>query len=528
MSNGDVHIVQIDGNDYDFQAVGEYVLLRSADGSVEIQGRLEPYEDSDAVSINTAVALRAGAQRLTVHQDRATWELRAAVDGRRAAPDAPTVLDDGTRLVPDGAGGFRIELPDGTFVYVIAAGVRGLNAMVEPSQALLASASGLMAPGVGGLSLPVLPDGRPVEADAFDRDGYHRAFYETLAAGWRVTAETSLFDYEPGETTDTFTIPGFPAPEKVLTLDDLTPEQRAAGEAACRHILATILRDQCIFDVAITGDPAFAQIYDFTATLIETGALPRSREWARVVNLYAGENGPVALDVYAWSNDGAALVATVPYGAASPWFDPATVTEGLVTPNLRISMQVQGEALNEYGLNLVDVARDNRAWTQATIAVGPGDPARFNWTGHLEAVLAFRYEALPGGFAIDPAPPGDALIAVDSFGLEYTLPTVRYFASVGDGCLSDPDFPGLSRLLGPWLSTGPGLLRAPAGQHELTFHAGSPQDDAFAVRCDSPPALPPVALDLHPGERVFVFLYAADGEREPRTLVLPMGGATNR
>jgi hypothetical protein len=43
-SNGDPHLTTIDGRAYDFQAAGEFVMLRSED--VEIQARQEPYQDS--------------------------------------------------------------------------------------------------------------------------------------------------------------------------------------------------------------------------------------------------------------------------------------------------------------------------------------------------------------------------------------------------------------------------------------------------------------------------------------------------
>ncbi len=42
MSNGDPHLVTIDDRGYEFQAAGEFVLLRANDGTFEIQARPEP------------------------------------------------------------------------------------------------------------------------------------------------------------------------------------------------------------------------------------------------------------------------------------------------------------------------------------------------------------------------------------------------------------------------------------------------------------------------------------------------------
>jgi hypothetical protein len=82
-----------------------------------------------------------------------------------------------------------------------------------------------------------------------------------------VTAETSLFDYGPGESPQTFVVPGFPrAP---AWLDDLGPEQRAAGEAACASVSEPTLYQWCVFDAGITGleefGAAYAQMADFFA-----------------------------------------------------------------------------------------------------------------------------------------------------------------------------------------------------------------------------------------------------------------------
>jgi hypothetical protein len=41
-SNGDPHMLTIDGTGYDFQAAGEFTLLSTPDGSVDIQVRQEP------------------------------------------------------------------------------------------------------------------------------------------------------------------------------------------------------------------------------------------------------------------------------------------------------------------------------------------------------------------------------------------------------------------------------------------------------------------------------------------------------
>jgi hypothetical protein len=62
-SNGDPHLRTTNRYKYDFQAAGEFVLLRNADSSIEVQARQEPYNGTlggsfKAVSTNTAISMR--------------------------------------------------------------------------------------------------------------------------------------------------------------------------------------------------------------------------------------------------------------------------------------------------------------------------------------------------------------------------------------------------------------------------------------------------------------------------------------
>ncbi|MBE9234462.1 DUF4114 domain-containing protein [Anabaena aphanizomenioides LEGE 00250] len=84
--------------------------------------------------------------------------------------------------------------------------------------------------------------------------------YGDYANSWRITQETSLFDYASGQNTNTFTDLTFP--KNIITAATLTPEQRAAAEQIARNAGITdpdVLED-LILDIFITnGDPQFIQ-----------------------------------------------------------------------------------------------------------------------------------------------------------------------------------------------------------------------------------------------------------------------------
>jgi hypothetical protein len=79
--------------------------------------------------------------------------------------------------------------------------------------------------------------------------------YRDFGESWRVTQAESLFDYGPGEDTNSFTDRSFPA----APCPPIPDSKRLAAEQACQSagITDKDLLDACIFDVGNTGDVRF-------------------------------------------------------------------------------------------------------------------------------------------------------------------------------------------------------------------------------------------------------------------------------
>src|SRR5205814_1363295 len=117
-----------------------------------------------------------------------------------------------------------------------------------------------------GSWLPRLRNGTdvgPMPASLNDR---HTVLYKKFADSWRVTDPASLFVYEPGTSTKTFTDLDWPAEKPPCKLK---PQFQIPGvgvlkgmpvpeaEQICRVVTDKDLHAHCVFDVATTGDRVF-------------------------------------------------------------------------------------------------------------------------------------------------------------------------------------------------------------------------------------------------------------------------------
>lgn len=265
-SNGEPHMRTVDGVRYDFQAAGEFTLLRTADGTVELQARQEPIGRRDSVTINTALAARVNDRRVGIYATPAGLELR--IDG--VTQMGTGSIDLGDARVQSHPKGIELDLPDGTIVWALSGAGYGVFALVDPSRAIVETGVGLIGRSAPGLRVPRLPDGTALPAPK-DRHDWYALLYGRFADAWRVTDATTLFDYGAGKSTASYTIHDYPSAPKVATFQELDPAQAAAGRQTCAAIADTELQEQCAFDVAVTGDAGYVGPYVATALVAQQG-----------------------------------------------------------------------------------------------------------------------------------------------------------------------------------------------------------------------------------------------------------------
>ncbi|MEZ5921659.1 MAG: VWD domain-containing protein [Parvularculaceae bacterium] len=247
---GDPHLKSFDGQRFDLQSAGEFVVAKSMDDDFEVQARFEPYTDTSLASVTTAVAVMAGGYRITVNR-----EAKPALNVNGAAYD----LSEGDRLtLPDAhamilrrGATYSIVLADDTNVHISLGDIINFNILL--AEARDGCMIGIGGDGDGERS----NDFATADGERFMTPISHDDAHGPFAQSWRVTTENSLFEYKDGEAPSTFVIAGFP--EARARLDDLDLAARARAETACRDggLTDPALVEECVVDFALTGDQAF-------------------------------------------------------------------------------------------------------------------------------------------------------------------------------------------------------------------------------------------------------------------------------
>jgi len=258
-TNGDPHLTTFDQFRYDFQAVGEFVAVTSPSRDLVIQTRQAGLQDLRTVSVNTAVAIKVGADRLGFALSgsdiavRVAGQATAMQRGERRLPGGGTLVRQ-VSSIPFGADAYVVRWPDGSAAQLDPIGAYGIRLYVDLVAGRKGKVSGLLGNFDGNPKNELSTRGGAVvpQPPAFDK------LYRTFGESWRISQAESLFDYRPGQSTATFTDRSFP--DRALTADQLPGAQRDGARAVCAAAGVTdpnVLQD-CILDVAQTGLPAFA------------------------------------------------------------------------------------------------------------------------------------------------------------------------------------------------------------------------------------------------------------------------------
>jgi len=258
---GDPHLMSYDQALFDAQAVGEVIATKSTTDDFEVQARFAAVPRQRIVSIAVAVAMRVAGHRVAIYRTTAAKGYIVRIDGiATTISAAPQPLPGGGTIGSYGTNDSAIVTwPDGTVAIVQAVGIYPEYYRFLVEIGLAPSRLGRVVGMLGDADRNKTNDlvtrsGQPI---AFPDPGF-ATFYGTYVNSWRVSMAETLFDYDAGQSTDTFTdltFPDMPATPQTLPAGALA---KATTLCAQFNLPAGAATNACLVDVGITGDSDFA------------------------------------------------------------------------------------------------------------------------------------------------------------------------------------------------------------------------------------------------------------------------------
>ncbi len=297
-SEGDPHLQALNGYDYDFQAAGEFTVVRSGDG-LDVQVRQQPAYGSDSVAWDTAVAMLVVGKRVEVDPGA---PVKVLVDGHRVQLRGSIPLRlSGGEVYFDHEGDVIVKWPDGSEADVYA-DFLGENVTFTSAPYLVGKLTGLLTadatpkvkPGVTSANEVLIGgNGKRYTFDPSTKSGFS-TLYKDFAPSWQITQKQSLFTYLPGKSTRSYVLKDFPSRE--YNLASISPGRVAALKSVCRKAGITngALLDDCVLDAGATGKDynVIAQATARVETLVQ-GATATATTPPTTVPLGTGNALPV-------------------------------------------------------------------------------------------------------------------------------------------------------------------------------------------------------------------------------------------
>ncbi|WP_199332029.1 Calx-beta domain-containing protein [Anabaena lutea] len=251
-SNGDPHLETFDGIKYDFQGAGEYTFVKSTTDDFEIQTRQQPWNGSTTVTVNTAIAIKAGGQRIALYLNDAN---PLKINGTAITLPNAELYAVGQNFITRSGNEYNIFTANGDQIQVTMYG----NTYINISLGLADNRKGKVVGLLGNYNGTPNDDFALRNGTVIGGTITDQRLYGDYDDSWRITQANSLFDYTSGQSTTTFTDLNFP-PSAIT----LTAQQRADAEQIARNagITDPNLLENAIVDIALTnGAPEFIQGY---------------------------------------------------------------------------------------------------------------------------------------------------------------------------------------------------------------------------------------------------------------------------
>ncbi len=245
---GDPHFTTLDGSYYDFQGVGEFQVLKSTTDKLELQVRQQKYSNSDMVSVNTAIAFNTGAENVSFYLNPKKVLVNESEFNLTSTEKS---LSNGGKLTREGDV-FYIKNANND-VLKVSFNFDYLNYVITLNNNRKGKIIGLLGDFDGNKQNDIkIKNGSNVDVTDFKK------LYSDFSNSWRIGQSESLFSYESGKNTASYTDKDFPS--KIYSISQ---EAYQSAMKVCTNtgVFREPALSSCIYDVALTGNVNWAQHY---------------------------------------------------------------------------------------------------------------------------------------------------------------------------------------------------------------------------------------------------------------------------
>lgn len=292
-SMGDPHLRTFDGVAYDFQGAGEYTVAKSLTDDFQVQARMEPI-NGRTVSVNTAVALMAQGDRLGIYLIENKTAVLLNGELLDTTLQQSFTLPGGARLIARNRN-VDVFWENGSQVR-ITGNSTWLSLRVAPSNSYFGKLSGLL----GNFDGDTGNEFMTMSGEVVDVSSSFNAMYNTYGESWRVTEQSTLFDYFDNESMELFvdrTFPSNTTTERSLRNQYGNANYQAARERCLGAVVNQTRLNACVLDLLVTGEDIDLTQYQQIATAIDTVQAQETSS-IRIVSPVAGQsvNSNVRID----------------------------------------------------------------------------------------------------------------------------------------------------------------------------------------------------------------------------------------
>ncbi|KAH9498702.1 hypothetical protein Btru_004609, partial [Bulinus truncatus] len=255
---GDPHIKTLDGFEYTFNGLGEYILVYITEQDLMVQARTRQVLNSQGNTTNATVFVAFAAKEgnyskfqveldsketgmiITANGNDVTVDFYKAADFNRTYDNSSISV---SRMEKDNRTTLVVTFPSGVSLSCYV-GVKNLEISLDIPKMFQSKVRGLL----GNFNNDPKDDFMLTDGKVLSPNSTERTIFEIFGKDWQVTTSNTVFTYPLNESALDYQYPGF----EPLFMEEIDPAKWATAQSICGD------NDACKYDIIMTGNDEFA------------------------------------------------------------------------------------------------------------------------------------------------------------------------------------------------------------------------------------------------------------------------------